>query len=64
MEYKVVEIKWGRDGNFYGAPPISQDQPQITAALTALTAEGWSVLDIQHDIGDSLRFSIVTLSKP
>ncbi len=63
MEYRVVEIKWGREGNFVGTPPITNKQPDITKALNRFARDGWLVANIHHEVGDNLRFSLVTLVK-
>jgi len=63
MQYRVVEIKWGREGSFFGTPPITQEQPDITNALNGFASEGWLVTNIHHEVGDNLRFSIITLVK-
>jgi hypothetical protein len=60
-KYRVVEVKWGREGSFYGTPPIVQEQPEITTVVNQFAADGWTVLNVTHDIGENLRFSIFTL---
>jgi len=63
MEYRVVEIKWGREGSFFGTPPIQQEQSEISDVLNKFEQEGWQVGDLHHEVGDNLRFTIVTLTR-
>ncbi len=40
IEYRIVEVKWAREGNFQGTPPITQGQLQISGELNRFVDEG------------------------